>query len=259
MGCCQSYDDDDDYSPPPQGSGPPPMAPQRSPPRSQPSAPKTPTRSRASDSEGGMIKASTVTTATEIRKNDVDIKVEGSDVEVALTIDSNDEGVVLKVYVLCLEAAGEDGVAFLPQSESYGGLHEEIQVPKGFGFRYTCKVNIHPELMESNSTVGKYPLVFTLEKPGAKQFVISYMEVEMGGKPALSRHVLCKGGNLYLLKNVFGGKEVSECVVCLSENSDAVIMPCRHQCVCRRCAVELKKQREASCPMCRTIVTRFIY
>ena len=41
-----------------------------------------------------------------------------------------------------------------------------------------------------------------------------------------------------------------ECVICMSEIRDVIIMPCRHLCLCKMCAVNLRVQSN-NCPICR--------
>lgn len=42
----------------------------------------------------------------------------------------------------------------------------------------------------------------------------------------------------------------SECVICLVESKDTLILPCRHLCLCNLCADSLRYQANA-CPICR--------
>ncbi len=41
-----------------------------------------------------------------------------------------------------------------------------------------------------------------------------------------------------------------ECVACLSDEKDTIILPCRHMCLCSDCAENLRG-RASKCPMCR--------
>lgn len=41
-----------------------------------------------------------------------------------------------------------------------------------------------------------------------------------------------------------------ECVICMSEIRDVIIMPCRHLCLCKMCAINLRVQSN-NCPICR--------
>lgn len=41
-----------------------------------------------------------------------------------------------------------------------------------------------------------------------------------------------------------------ECLVCLCENKDTLIMPCGHFCICSECGRSLVKHKQL-CPICR--------
>ena len=41
-----------------------------------------------------------------------------------------------------------------------------------------------------------------------------------------------------------------ECIICLSERRDTIVLPCRHMCLCAECA-ELLSNRADRCPICR--------
>jgi Zinc finger, C3HC4 type (RING finger) len=42
----------------------------------------------------------------------------------------------------------------------------------------------------------------------------------------------------------------SECVICMCETRDTLILPCRHLCLCNSCADNLRYQAN-NCPICR--------
>ena len=52
-------------------------------------------------------------------------------------------------------------------------------------------------------------------------------------------------------------RDAPDCVVCLSDPRDTAILPCRHMCVCKECAEELRKSSN-KCPICRGPVTAFL-
>jgi len=63
------------------------------------------------------------------------------------------------------------------------------------------------------------------------------------------------GGVTYLVHDIYGIDQNSsatpdECVICLTEMRDTVVIPCRHLCVCHRCAQVLRYQSN-KCPICR--------
>lgn len=48
-----------------------------------------------------------------------------------------------------------------------------------------------------------------------------------------------------------GAENTSECVICISEERDTMLLPCRHLCLCLSCAQSLRYQAN-SCPICRS-------
>lgn len=72
-------------------------------------------------------------------------------------------------------------------------------------------------------------------------------------------------GLCYLLQEIYGienkainkptidddsDENGSECVICMSETRDTLILPCRHLCLCNSCADSLRYQAN-NCPICR--------
>lgn len=41
-----------------------------------------------------------------------------------------------------------------------------------------------------------------------------------------------------------------ECIVCLSEEKNTIVLPCRHLCLCKECAIQIRRQTR-KCPICR--------
>ena len=48
--------------------------------------------------------------------------------------------------------------------------------------------------------------------------------------------------------------EIADCVICLSEPSALIFLPCAHQCVCAACNNTLKRTKHV-CPICRAKIT----
>eukprot|EP00831_Metopus_contortus_P016834 TRINITY_DN17090_c0_g1_i1.p1 TRINITY_DN17090_c0_g1~~TRINITY_DN17090_c0_g1_i1.p1 ORF type:complete len:196 (-),score=25.15 TRINITY_DN17090_c0_g1_i1:57-644(-) len=66
-------------------------------------------------------------------------------------------------------------------------------------------------------------------------------------------------GNVYEMEEVYGidkGAENSECVVCLYQPRNTMLLPCKHVCLCIDCAEALAKN-STPCPICRGKVTTF--
>jgi E3 ubiquitin-protein ligase MGRN1 len=48
------------------------------------------------------------------------------------------------------------------------------------------------------------------------------------------------------------------CVICLVNDRDTTVLPCRHMCMCHECAQELRKQT-SKCPICRKEVESLLH
>uniref|UniRef100_A0A1I7TLI0 RING-type E3 ubiquitin transferase n=1 Tax=Caenorhabditis tropicalis TaxID=1561998 RepID=A0A1I7TLI0_9PELO len=114
-----------------------------------------------------------------------------------------------------------------------------------------------------------YPFVISIQTSGVEstQMQTTMCTIETGNdsskalvlKP-LRQKIACDGVN-YLLQEIFGienkGNENMdedsglECIICLSDIRDTVILPCRHLCVCSVCADALRYKHN-NCPICRS-------
>ena len=52
-------------------------------------------------------------------------------------------------------------------------------------------------------------------------------------------------------------EDSKECVVCYTELSNTAVLPCRHLCLCAKCA-QIVRMQTSKCPICRTSVQTFI-
>ena len=48
-----------------------------------------------------------------------------------------------------------------------------------------------------------------------------------------------------------------ECLICLSEARNTIIMPCGHLCICAECGQTLKNKKY-NCPICRGLISYMI-
>ncbi|CAI2355908.1 unnamed protein product [Caenorhabditis sp. 36 PRJEB53466] len=114
-----------------------------------------------------------------------------------------------------------------------------------------------------------YPFVISIMTSGVEsvQMQSTMCTIETGNdsskalllKP-LRQKIACDGVT-YLLQEIFGienkGSECPdddsglECIICLSDIRDTVILPCRHLCVCSNCADSLRYKHN-NCPICRS-------
>lgn len=83
--------------------------------------------------------------------------------------------------------------------------------------------------------------------------------LEIFGKPLTSIRSAASSPTSYCSD----GLSNRECIVCMSEVKDTIVLPCRHMCLCSECADTIRG-RSDKCPLCRqgnnnTKNTRFFY
>merc|ERR1719445_2857946 len=107
------------------------------------------------------------------------------------------------------------------------------------------------------------------EEPRQSHLTIGAVEKQSDGQWVLKaiKQKLFVDGLCYLLQEIYGieNKVVeggyggedddvedtgAECVVCMSDMRDTLILPCRHLCLCNTCADSLRYQAN-NCPICR--------
>ena len=52
--------------------------------------------------------------------------------------------------------------------------------------------------------------------------------------------------------------DTQECVICMSEKTTCIIVPCGHKCLCSICSITLRKNYSSKCPICRIDITNSI-
>ncbi|KAF3454436.1 hypothetical protein FNV43_RR04883 [Rhamnella rubrinervis] len=57
--------------------------------------------------------------------------------------------------------------------------------------------------------------------------------------------------------DVDGSEPGKECVICMAEQKDTAVLPCRHVCMCRHCSEELRIQSN-KCPICRQRIEELV-
>jgi len=73
---------------------------------------------------------------------------------------------------------------------------------------------------------------------------------------------LMYGSTPYIIHDIYGIDHTStappeECVICMTELRDTVVIPCRHLCICHQCA-QLLHYQSNKCPICRGVVRSMI-
>jgi len=142
--------------------------------------------------------------------------------------------------------------------------------------------NYKPETLKSTDSI-MYPLIIRMEKvdsstnPMNKETKVFYYYFvfthdDNTYQIKISREKMEWNGESYDVNEIyginsseFGKSEVArmddsekECVVCLSDKRDTIILPCRHMCLCVNCAMSIQNQTSRKCPICRDNIESFL-
>jgi hypothetical protein len=127
---------------------------------------------------------------------------------------------------------------------------------------------------------SSYPLILRMEKndPNKAESKIFYyygifVLEEQTYQLKIVREKMEWNGESYEVNEIygisssdFGGKSEAarmddsdkECIVCLSDKRDTIILPCRHMCLCVGCAQSIQGQTSRKCPICRDNIESFL-
>nr|XP_057922791.1 E3 ubiquitin ligase RNF157 [Doryrhamphus excisus] len=215
-----------------------------------------------------------------------DLKLPGDDAagkqracyNVEFTFDS-DTQVAITIYYQAVEEFHNGVPVYLPQDSSLQS--ETVHFKRGVSQQFCLPshtVNLSEwadEELLFDMDKEVFPMVVQAvvdegdEHLGHSHILLATFEKHMDGsycvKPLKQKQVV--DGVSYLLQEIYGienkynsqeskvaDDEISdnsaECVVCLSDVRDTLILPCRHLCLCNACADTLRYQANC-CPICR--------
>uniref|UniRef100_A0A671XBP8 E3 ubiquitin-protein ligase n=1 Tax=Sparus aurata TaxID=8175 RepID=A0A671XBP8_SPAAU len=183
-----------------------------------------------------------------------------------------DTQVAITIYYQAIEEFHNGVPVYLPQDSSLQS--ETVHFKRG-----VCQQFCLPSHTVNLSEWADEELLFDMDKEIFPMVVQAVVDEGEGGlpcihhsdgltycvKPLKQKQVV--DGVSYLLQEIYGienkynsqeskvaDDEISdnsaECVVCLSDVRDTLILPCRHLCLCNACADTLRYQANC-CPICR--------
>jgi hypothetical protein len=189
-----------------------------------------------------------------------------------LTYSSNVE-CVLKVTFFCKELVNpltkfrtfETDLSVFPgpiQIRLPAGLHEPIPATA-----IPISLSANEELMTSRKNEEIIPALIELfpVKKVIPQAEISYLRFtheESVWKPKLIKQFFYIKSRYFRLSELYGvepgEEERTECVVCMMDRKNVVLLPCRHACLCWNCANIMARDSESKCPICREMVDNYM-
>lgn len=185
-----------------------------------------------------------------------------------LDLDGNyNSGAVFPIVIHCVALEG----ATPKQSHSLVATIEKSQLDDSYsikplkqlifadGVQYILQDIYGIEHKQLTSTATKSLATKSLNNSNSKQQSKSHsLQSNLNADIASLSSVDLNLGNRHgnrgsLISNQFkslGSENTFECVICMSEERDTMLLPCRHLCLCGSCAQSLRYQAH-SCPICR--------
>lgn len=138
-----------------------------------------------------------------------------------------------------------DGVQYILQ-DIYGIEHKQLTsttskslAPKSLGNNNNSDLNQQSKSHSLQSNLNNSNLNLNAD-------IASLSSVDLG----LGNHHGNRGSLISNQHKSLGSENTFECVICMSEERDTMLLPCRHLCLCASCAQSLRYQAN-SCPICR--------
>ncbi|CAD2222317.1 hypothetical protein AGDE_00051 [Angomonas deanei] len=174
-------------------------------------------------------------------------------------------------------------VSKLDEKEKNYNKHYPKQMPCVIVIRYRTTELRKKE--EGNTTSGNY----TKNNEDGEEIVVEQTEhtaIDLAENPKrrVISQIVTASGNAYVVENLYGidsdnpagqggdgvmvgstivphegeDNEDGLCVICLTNDKDTAVMPCRHMCMCKECGEELLKHKPV-CPVCRAPISTLLH
>ncbi|KAJ2776930.1 hypothetical protein GGI15_004682 [Coemansia interrupta] len=157
-----------------------------------------------------------------------------------------------------------------PHHHRYPSSENEIQELERSDARKASAYGLVIELVERHSAAEHAIPSNSAAVNSQISFIEFYKEGNATVIPRCIKQKVCIQGMLYLQHEIFGlgeamqnqhamrSDDAMQCAICLSDDRDTVLLPCRHMCMCRECA-NTYRQQSNKCPICRTVVETILH
>ncbi|KAL3269287.1 hypothetical protein HHI36_008362 [Cryptolaemus montrouzieri] len=199
----------------------------------------------------------------------------GSPVNIEFTFDC-DVRCAITIYYFCTEEFGPNGVTYVPRDPSL--VSETYHYKKGANQQFCQMSHVFDPAAYSDDELlydvdrEIIPIAIHIVAEGPEDMKQSHTTIATVEKitdgifliKALKQKLFVDG-LCYLLQEIYGIENKnndklsqdddledngSECVICMCDVRDTLILPCRHLCLCNSCADSLRYQAN-NCPICR--------
>lgn len=233
--------------------------------------PLNPINRSASTSEGGITPVPTHQMNSHLLTNSFDIQSSESSFAFGFKFDSLLEG-TMSIYFFAAESLNPKGVTecYYIDTQRYPS---PITQSFSSGLDQACQENLVFDLAKYSlqeltcADQKTYPLVIELRTLDSPNIIEStYIKFRLSGtqwQGELIKQKLTYGAEVFILNEIFGHigneEETRECVVCLTNPKETVVVPCDHMCLCNECANIMRSHYDSRCPMCRTSVQSLMH
>ncbi|KAM3139749.1 hypothetical protein pb186bvf_008207 [Paramecium bursaria] len=171
------------------------------------------------------------------------------------------ERVQVKVHMIAKETIDSN---FITQKIDCCITNQQDFEPGDEQFYNNCQLDIRNYQIEqlTNIDINKrfFPLIILLISQTKKVYQYCYLKILPEELKIEIRDVkIERKGKAYSVKDIYGRLNESddkECVICLTNKISALIIPCKHMCLCQMCCNNLM-QRSSKCPICRNKIESF--
>lgn len=183
----------------------------------------------------------------------------------------------ITIYYFCMEECAPSGIVYTPRDVGTALTSETFHFKKGINQLFSQPAHIfNPNLFsDEDLTYSETEIPIAIhcvvdeayEESRQSHTTICVVDHHTDGTYALRalKQKIFVDGLYYLLQEIYGieNKNLnksaadedaedtgSECVICMCDTRDTLILPCRHLCLCNSCADSLRYQAN-NCPICR--------
>lgn len=160
---------------------------------------------------------------------------------------------------------------------------------RGENMPFSCYIELNGVTDQEKEYLTTYPkqmpVVVVIRYEGEKGNQAEYTMITLKPAAKMVKQLIQAGDRSYKVEHLFGGEHGAAqatvvpsegspqggdvvtgdaddddglCVICLTNDKDTVVMPCRHLCLCKECAQELQA-RSPKCPVCRGPLSQLVH
>ncbi|CAD8062370.1 unnamed protein product [Paramecium sonneborni] len=170
------------------------------------------------------------------------------------------ESMTLKIYFLAVEIINNEFItqkinAFIQSTYQF----EPVSAQKFDKFQFDIRQIKLEDLEYIDQAKRQYPLIIEMETKEKSLFQYCFFKLNQNEISLQTLEIkMQKNGKAFSVRDVYGGQkdQDKDCVICLSNKVNTLILPCKHMSLCQTCCQGLK-ERSSKCPICRNRISSF--